>query len=57
MVSVRVARLLAGRQVAICLDRPFTESWVIGLDDAERLHRDLGEALGGLVRPEPEPEG
>jgi hypothetical protein len=48
MVNVRVARILAGREVAICLDRPFTEPWIMGIDDARKLHRDLGEALGSL---------
>jgi hypothetical protein len=48
MVNVRVARILAGREVAICLDRPFTEPWIMGVDDARKLHRDLGEALGSL---------
>jgi hypothetical protein len=49
MVNVRVARILAGREVAICLDRPFTEPWIMGVDDARKLHRDLGEALGSLL--------
>jgi hypothetical protein len=48
MVNVRVARILAGHEVAICLDRPFTEPWIMGVDDARKLHRDLGEALGSL---------
>ncbi len=48
MVNVRVARILAGREVAICLDRPFTEPWIMGIDDARKHHRDLGEALGSL---------
>jgi hypothetical protein len=48
MVNVRVAHILAGREVAICLDRPFTEPWIMGIDDARKLHRDLGEALGSL---------
>lgn len=55
MVSVRIARLLAGREVAICLDRPFNEPWVMGVEDARKLHRDLGEALGAL-HPDPGPE-
>lgn len=54
MVSVRIARILAGREVAICLDRPFREPWVMGIEDARRLHRDLGEALGSLSQLGPE---
>jgi hypothetical protein len=54
MVSVRVARILAGREVAICLDRPFAEPWVMGVDDARKLLRDLGEALGSLHELEEE---
>jgi hypothetical protein len=48
MVSVRITRILAGREVTICLDRPFTEPWVMDVDDARKLHRDLGEALDSL---------
>jgi hypothetical protein len=48
MVSVRIARILAGREVAICLDRPFTEPWLMDVEDARKLYRDLGEALGSL---------
>jgi hypothetical protein len=54
MVNVRVARILAGREVAICLDRPFTEPWIMGIDDARKLHRDLGEALGSLSQLGPQ---
>ena len=54
MVSVRIARMLAGREVAICLDRPFSEPWIMGVEDARRLHRDLGEALGSLSQLGPE---
>jgi hypothetical protein len=54
MVSVRIARILAGREVAICLDRPFSEPWMMGVEDARRLHRDLGEALGSLSQLGPE---
>lgn len=54
MVSVRIARILAGREVTICLDRPFSEPWVMAVDDARKLHRDLGEALGSLSQLGPE---
>jgi hypothetical protein len=54
MVSVRIARMLAGREVAVCLDRPFSEPWIMGVDDARKLYRDLGEALGSLSRLGPE---
>lgn len=54
MVSVRIARILAGREIAICLDRPFSEPWIVGVDDARKLYRDLGEALGSLSHLGPE---
>ncbi|HEY8523621.1 MAG TPA: hypothetical protein VIL48_01575 [Acidimicrobiales bacterium] len=47
MISVRIARIL-GREPAICLDRPFAESWLMAVEDARQLHKDLGEALGSL---------
>lgn len=56
MISVRVARILE-RELAICLDRPFGEPWLLAVEDARRLHRDLGEALGALCDGQQEEAG
>jgi hypothetical protein len=44
-VQVRVSRLLGERRYAICLARPSRDAWVLDLEEARRLQKDLAEAL------------
>jgi len=56
-VSVRVTSLLADRRFAICLDPAARDPhgpWVIDLDDARALHRELGIALDAVQHLGPE---
>lgn len=53
-VSVRVTNVLADRRFAICVDRSSSEPWIIEIDAAHKLLRDLGAALAAVERLEPE---
>jgi hypothetical protein len=53
-VRVRISDFLTDRRYAICVDREQHGNWVIDVDEARKLHRDLGEALEALTRLGPE---
>ncbi|HLM63766.1 MAG TPA: hypothetical protein VK306_05675 [Acidimicrobiales bacterium] len=53
-VRVRISDFLTDRRYAICVDREQHGHWVIDVDDARKLYRDLGEALDALTRLGPE---
>jgi hypothetical protein len=53
-VRVRISDFLTDRRYAICVDRRHHGNWIIDVDDARQLHRDLGEALDALTRLGPE---
>jgi hypothetical protein len=49
-VRVRISDFLTERRYAVCVRRPDHRAWVMPLDVARKLHRDLGEAIEAIER-------
>jgi hypothetical protein len=49
-VRVRISDLLTERRYAVCVRRSGHRAWVLPLDAARKLHRDLGEAIEAVER-------
>jgi hypothetical protein len=52
-VRVRISDFIGERRYAICVERPDTAAWVVDVDAARKLVRDLGEAIDAVERLEP----
>jgi hypothetical protein len=49
-VRVRISELLTERRYAVCVRWSDHRAWVLPLDVARKLHRDLGEAIEAVER-------
>jgi hypothetical protein len=52
-VRVRISDFVGDPRYAICVERPDQLTWVVDVDVARKLHRDLGEALDAVERLTP----
>lgn len=52
-VRVRISDFVGDPRYAICVERPDQLAWVVDVDVARKLHRDLGEALEAVERLTP----